>query len=376
MSPHLSIIPAAAVIDSRLEGRDLQVLALLGIHTDREGWCTRSQVRMSRELSCGRATIQRSLARLIGAGYIQQRPLFRDNGGDRSHEYRVLLDEVRPAEFINETDGSASDDSLPENAVAPLPTGEQGCPTKEGTGVPTHGRAPNRTSLSSNERGRETRALGADIEVTVAAAEADTAFMAWLMSWPTAASDSLVRTYRAWLGLTEGERTEAIDRTAASIAQHQGKVGRKGCYASFTYLEEKRWKRLPSGAVATASSPARIMVKPRGLDWCVVLWRKRERGERIKPMFDMGMAHPELGYGVPVADLPTDDERASLVKIATWDDARRTTPEMAAWGEELAREGISFTPHDLRTPFIWVPSRWPPGRDGNRIVATGDEARQ
>jgi hypothetical protein len=95
-------------------------------------------------------------------------------------------------------------------------------------------------------------------------------------------------------------------------------------------------------------------------------------------MFDMGMAHPERGYGVPVADLPTDDERASLVKIATWDDARRTTPEMAAWGEELAREGISFTPHDLRTPFIWVPSRWPPGReaagseDGNLRKANGN----
>ncbi|MET4636177.1 helix-turn-helix domain-containing protein [Kaistia defluvii] len=370
--PRYSIIPADAVTDNRLEGRDLQVLALLGRHTNDGGWCSRSQVKMAREIHCGRATIQRGLARLIECGYVQQRAMTRKDGGDRAHEYRVLLDEVRPDSFIN--DGDESDASAASETEG-VPTGGQGVPTQDGQGVPTHERAPIRTTLLKRNE-RETRALGADIEVTVVAAEADTAFMAWLMSWPTAASDSLVRTYRAWIGLTEGERAEAVDRTAASIAQHQGKVGRKGCYASFTYLEEKRWKRLPSGAVATASSPARILVKPRGLDWCVVFWRRRRAGERVKTMFDMGMTNPELGYGVAVADLPTDGERASLVKIATWDDARRTTPEMAAWGEELAREGISFTPHDLRTPFIWVPSRWPPGREGNRLAATGDEARQ
>lgn len=39
-----SIIPAGAVLDRRLEPRDLQVLCIFGKHTDKKGWCRRSQV--------------------------------------------------------------------------------------------------------------------------------------------------------------------------------------------------------------------------------------------------------------------------------------------------------------------------------------------
>jgi len=45
-----SITPAAAATDPRLEPQDLQVLCLLGRHTDRNGWCQRSQVKMAGEL--------------------------------------------------------------------------------------------------------------------------------------------------------------------------------------------------------------------------------------------------------------------------------------------------------------------------------------
>ena len=47
MSPRLSIIPAGPIFDRSLEGRDLQVLGLLGCHTDKAGWCSRSQVKMA-----------------------------------------------------------------------------------------------------------------------------------------------------------------------------------------------------------------------------------------------------------------------------------------------------------------------------------------
>ncbi|RWE72432.1 MAG: helix-turn-helix domain-containing protein, partial [Mesorhizobium sp.] len=90
--PRFSIIPADAVTDPRLEGRDLQILALFGRHTDRRGWCCRSQVKMARELNCGRATIQRSIARLVDAGYLEHRVKYRESGGDTAHEYRVVLD--------------------------------------------------------------------------------------------------------------------------------------------------------------------------------------------------------------------------------------------------------------------------------------------
>lgn len=71
--PRYSIIPADAVTDRRLEPVDLRVLCLLGRHTNDAGWCSRSQVKMARELGIGRATLQRGLKRLIECGYVEQR---------------------------------------------------------------------------------------------------------------------------------------------------------------------------------------------------------------------------------------------------------------------------------------------------------------
>ncbi len=90
--PRLSIIPYAAVTDARLEGRDLQVLALLGGHTDDNGWCRRSQVKMAKQLECARSTIQLSLSRLVAAGWVEQHVAPRDSGADAAHIYRVILD--------------------------------------------------------------------------------------------------------------------------------------------------------------------------------------------------------------------------------------------------------------------------------------------
>ncbi|MBN9435064.1 MAG: helix-turn-helix domain-containing protein, partial [Bosea sp.] len=73
--PRFSIIPRDAILDDRLEGQDLRVLALLGSHTDNAGWCCRSQVKMARELKCARSTVQRALGRLIECGYLEQRAL-------------------------------------------------------------------------------------------------------------------------------------------------------------------------------------------------------------------------------------------------------------------------------------------------------------
>jgi DNA-binding MarR family transcriptional regulator len=68
--PRLSIIPAGAVTDRSLEPRDLQVLCLLGRHTDKAGWCSRSQVKMAREIDCSRGSLQNSLERLVEAGWV------------------------------------------------------------------------------------------------------------------------------------------------------------------------------------------------------------------------------------------------------------------------------------------------------------------
>jgi hypothetical protein len=94
--PRFSIIPAAAVTDPRLEGRDLQVLCLFGRHIDRNGWCRRSQVKMASELGCARSTLQASIERLVEAGWLIKRGEKEDvhAPGARSSafEYRVMLD--------------------------------------------------------------------------------------------------------------------------------------------------------------------------------------------------------------------------------------------------------------------------------------------
>lgn len=93
--PRFSIIPAGAVLDPRIEPRDLQVLCLFGKHTDRKGWCRRSQVAMAKEIGCARSTVQASIDRLITAGWLEKRAaadLHTPGVRDSAHEYRVVLD--------------------------------------------------------------------------------------------------------------------------------------------------------------------------------------------------------------------------------------------------------------------------------------------
>lgn len=93
--PRLSITPAGAIFDRSLEPRDLHVLNLLGCYTDKAGWCRRSQVKMASQLDCSRSSVQRSLDRLVEAGWVQKKrpPWSREEGQpSNSYMYRVILD--------------------------------------------------------------------------------------------------------------------------------------------------------------------------------------------------------------------------------------------------------------------------------------------
>jgi hypothetical protein len=124
----LSIIPGGAPTDTRLEPRDLQVLCLLGRHTQRNGWCRRSQVRMAEELHVGRATIYRSLKRLVDAGYVEQRaegragidPPQKGEQPFASYAYRVLLD--REMEEVDEGGAHERAGGVPMHDGHPVPT--------------------------------------------------------------------------------------------------------------------------------------------------------------------------------------------------------------------------------------------------------------
>ena len=360
--PRLSIFQRGAVVDLRLKAQDVRVLALLGSHTNDAGWCLRSQVRMAEELACTRSTVQRALMRLIECGYVEQRVQHRPDGGDCAHAYRVLLDDLRPGEFINEIDekdaGSGDDSETPCPPVGtPLPASGQG-------GAPI--RAPIRTTPSEREE-RETRARGAgkvDEAAVVNAAYADEAFMSVMNGWPTASSDGILATYPAWCDLTAEERRDAARFAATAIAQHST-VGRKGAYSLRKYLVEKRWKLLPAAGqthgAASADDAPPVTIPAKSQMWFAMLFRRWAAGEKVKLMFDIGI-NRNAGWTARPGDLPSAEALAALVKIPTAERGRPTA-EMLAWRDVLEPAGISFTAMDLRLPYVWVPSRWPPGAE-------------
>lgn len=237
--PRFSIIPAAAVTDPALSGgHDLKVLALLGRHTDNAGWCTRSQVKMARELGCGRGTVQRSIVRLVDAGYLEVRPIVRENGGDAAAEYRVLFD-IEDAPVCRKRGGAHQ---------------RAGVPTLDGHGVPTHERAPNRTT-PLNERERE------------GASATDDEFEALRRAWPTGFTDSRADASAAWETLTGEERNEAAAEVGRFVAAARA-VGRKHIGTLATYLVERRWTALPerpqrSSSTTTTSAPTPADAPPK-----------------------------------------------------------------------------------------------------------------
>lgn len=160
--PRYSIIPGDAVTDPNLEGNDLRVLCFLGQHTDKLGWCFLSQGKIAAALGIGRATVQRSLARLVDAGYVDIRSSVENGRPHACHAYRVIMDRddaaIEPSE-------SEVEDQRAEGGCPPAGTPDEAggarhrwarVPAIDGHGVPTHTRAHN--DQDSELRDRDTRA--------------------------------------------------------------------------------------------------------------------------------------------------------------------------------------------------------------------------
>jgi hypothetical protein len=133
-----SIIPARAITDPAITAQALRVLALLGRHTNDNGWCRRSQVQMAKELACSRGTIQNALDLLIGPvngdGYVERReenrPGVRPEEGRHPHcaySYRVRLD-------LDDDRGSIIRGA--NRLARDVPTEQQAVPAQEKHGVP------------------------------------------------------------------------------------------------------------------------------------------------------------------------------------------------------------------------------------------------
>lgn len=365
--PRFSIIPAAAVTDARLDPRDLQVLCLLGRHTDDLGWCCRSQVRMARELNCGRATVQRSLGRLADAGYLEIRPNNRASGADAAHDYRVVIDPpvIAGAEALG-VDAADLDEGGAESAAIAeadldvgVPAGEQGVPI-DGQGVPTHERAPMLTTPDKRSERERARDDGK--------ASDGRTLQTFRMAWRTAGVDSREKTERAWMALSPVERTEALNHVAAWQAEF-AVHGRGKNPAGWTYLADKPWelaKAKAEAAPAAVAVPAKPTIAPFTRAWWWFLHRLLAAGSisRFKRVVSLN-ATVLLG-----ADerLPTEAEEAAMVRLD------RDGEGFKAWTARAWKaHGVSL-PRPASSPYVWAPSEWPPTVGMDAVLEEQEEA--
>lgn len=377
--PRLSIIPAGAVTDRSLEPRDLQVLCLLGRHTDRLGWCVRSQVKMAVELDCGRASVWRSLERLVDAGWVEKKrrgeapPEGTDPGHpSASYAYRVVLDRDDPTLNFGSVEASeshaenatrqgesppvgtpsAEPDASESSPPGAQPDGHPGAQPCVGTGAqPYVGTNNDPLERSQLERERDARARDRKARFLVN----------FEARWPTAAADDRQRTAYAAEALNEAEQTAALDGIAPFL-ENLRRLGRKNVPAGWKYLEEKRWTLLeaPPQKQAAATALARDSAEAAAVR---VLHRLAGCGAAVNGF----MRTADGGIWYP----------------------REITPQLLALaqaGPEAAYVALDYRQagswNDLIDEFVAVQTRrrlhegdrapwpWPPGKDGKIYVAS------
>ena len=352
-NPRFSIIPAGAVTDRTLEPRDLQVLCLLGRHTDKAGWCTRSQVRMAQEIECSRASLQNSLERLYEAGWVQKkrRDLEVEEAGkqpSRSYAYRVLLDRDDYAleatvQSLETDDGesyaeNASDEGGCQQVGTPVPTPGVGTGANayDGTkNVPLE-QTPSERERDARARDRKARFL-VDFE----------------KRWPSAASDNRQRTAYAADELTEAEQEAALAGIAPFI-ENQKRLHRKNVPAGWRYLEEKRWTLLEAARETNGTFAAHThdSLEAKAL---ATLFEIAGKGA----FFHTVMKRPSgIFYTKPVTP-----QLATLAKALPKSDWVTLDKRQAGAWEDLLREFVTVQRPHLQEGAV-APWKWPPRKDG------------
>lgn len=361
--PRLSIIPAGAVTDRSLEPRDLQVLCLLGRHTEKDsGWCRRSQVKMAAEIDCGRASVQRSLERLVDAGWLQKkRPPWSNEEGQpsNSYMYRVILDrddlEINsPAdEDQPEVDDShAEDASLTEECPpvgTPLaqPDGHPGAQPYVGTGAHTYVGTKNvpleRPPL---ERERDARARDRKARFLVS----------FEQRWPTAALDDRQRTAYAAESLTEDEEGPCLDGIAPFLDDLKRR-GRKNVPAGWKYIEQKRWTLLTTKAESGPVSYPGDSVEAKAL---AVLYEIVGATDFFRSVIRRG--------GAVYPRKPVTPRAAALAQApAEWVTLNRA--QAAAW-EQFVDEHVTVRTRTRLREHSRAPWPWPPSVEGKLYTET------
>lgn len=249
--PRLSIIPANAATDQRLKPRDLQVLCVLGRHTDDLGWCRRSQVKMSKEMDCARSTVFASIERLVEHGYVEKHVEKTDSGRDSAHWYRVVLDPVHPDLNASKGDddpcrytGTPADISAPPAGPGPAPindpslTRERDARARDSgsEGEKTEPETPNEPDDPKKFEHRVKRMADNDV-------------------WRGLLGSSTSWTVRQFANLTDAQRAEAEEKAPAYLAWC--KREKQKPVALGVYCKDRKWADLPESALELANPEAR-----------------------------------------------------------------------------------------------------------------------
>ncbi|ASY56473.1 hypothetical protein [Sinorhizobium sp. CCBAU 05631] len=276
-----SIIPGWVVADSRLKGRDLQVLCVLGQHTNRKhGWCRRSQVKMAAEMGCARSTVQASLDRLVKIGAVERREVVSDSGRDSAHWYRVIYDRVTPEEAFREwdRDDELSDEDFaveydgdtPADQPAP-PAGISAPPAGPESAPPAGpGSAPINDSCLTPPVERTERGRGRDDGESDDPAKFVRRVKALELGtvsnpWPGAIGSSTTWAVTQFEKLTAEERRLAEERRDAYLAECKAQKVKP--VALGIYLKDRKFLHVSPVAAKVQAARTKIPVAPFGPVW-------------------------------------------------------------------------------------------------------------
>ena len=357
--PRYSIIPAAAVVDPRLEGRDLQVLALLGTHTNEDGWCRRSQVKMADQLKCARSTVQAALRRLGDAEYVEVKSECRRDGGDASHWYRVRLD------VTSEQSAAAGSHVLADDGdgheMAATPADRSAPPAAPGSAPPA---APGSAPLTkdSNDQdstippkaprgARETRANEDDEEGF------NRFFESWTSADPGLRFDIRGRAFAAWKRLKPAEReAAATPNTISAVIAGQRRAKRSSLMNAATYLRDRAFERVEAAPPASSSGEL-VPLSLFGRAWWCRFYEHAKAGRRSptagKATFMVQQAERGQGVAVPLAEAQAMEVAGSgFVYVLV------TSQEFIEWREWFASRGFRL-PRPSKVDRIWMPAARP-----------------
>lgn len=255
--PRYSIIPGDALSDPNVKDGHLRVLAVLGTHTDKNGWCKVNQKSIAERVGKSRETVNRIIKDLCELGYVRKEDGWSQSEGRSISRYQVLMDRPEVAQ-----DAAAPSDASVTTPVTP----ERHNPCDIQTSQ--HNDPSFNDPSLRDERAR-------------------TRFAELWAVFPLRSNQSRKSAIRAFLALSESDQVEAVDGgrrkaaqvDAARIARGESaERAREFVPALVRWIEQEGWKDLTP--VAAPAVPELAVIAPGTPDFEAVMLHM---GDRVRP---------------------------------------------------------------------------------------------